>query len=202
MGKKIFISANELLEDAFELGKQVLDSSYRPDLIVGIWRGGSPIALAIHEFLSLAGIATDHIPVRSQLYSGVNRQRANVELWGLEYIAERRGEFEKILLVDDVLDSGQTLSALISNINRLYNGDPGSNRGTGNDRDVLPGIPPEIRIATPWHKPKRNRTALSPDYCLRTTEAWLVFPHELCGIEKSELLAHKPGIDRIRQYFS
>ncbi len=193
MESKIFISANELLEDAFELGKQVLDSGFQPDLIVGIWRGGSPIAIAIHELLSLAGVVADHIPVRSLLYSGVDQQRASVELCGLEYIAERRGQFEKILLVDDVLDSGQTLAALISNINALC-----STTDTNNKPSVLP----EIRIATPWYKPQRNKTELSPDYYLRTTDAWLVFPHELCGIDKSELLAHKPGIDRIKQHLS
>ncbi|MBV1931590.1 MAG: hypoxanthine phosphoribosyltransferase [Porticoccaceae bacterium] len=202
MDSKIFISANELLEDAFELGKQVLDSGFQPDLIVGIWRGGSPIAIAIHELLSLAGVVADHIPVRSQLYSGVDQQRGSAELCGLEYIAEHRGGFKKILLVDDVLDSGQTFAALISNINSLYIDHPNSNTDTGNESDVLPKILPEIRIATPWYKPERNKTELSPDYHLRTTEAWLVFPHELCGIDKSELLAHKPGIDGIKQHLS
>ena len=202
MESKIFISANELLEDAFKLGKQVLDSGFQPDLIVGIWRGGSPIAIAIHELLSLAGVAADHIPVRSQFYSGVDQRRPSVELWGLDYIAERREQFEKILLVDDVLDSGQTFAALISNINSLYSDHPNSDTDTGNEPDVLPRILPEIRIATPWYKPLRNKTELSPDYHLWTTDAWLVFPHELCDIDTSELLTHKPGIDRIKQHLS
>ena len=193
MEEKIFISANELLEDAFELGKQVLDSNFKPDLIIGIWRGGSPIAIAIHELLSLAGITADHIPVRTRFYSTVGQHRDKVELWGLDYLAERKGQFNKILLVDDVLDSGQTLAALISNINSLY-----SNSDVNAEADV----PPEIRIATPWYKPQRNQTQLSPDYHLHTTDAWLVFPHELCGIDKSELLAHKPGIENIRLHLS
>lgn len=193
MEQKIFISANELLEDAFELGKQVLDSNFQPDLIIGIWRGGTPIAIAIHELLSLAGIATDHIPVRTRFYSTVGQHRDKVELWGLDYLAERRGQFNKILLVDDVLDSGQTLAALISDINSLC-----SNIDADDEADALP----EIRIATPWYKPQRNQTRLSPDYHLHTTDAWLVFPHELCGIDKSELLAHKPGIDKIKQHLS
>ena len=43
-----------------------------------------------------------------------------------------------------------------------------------------------------YYKPARNRTALTPDYFVRTTDQWLVFPHEVDGLSRAEILAHKP----------
>jgi hypothetical protein len=53
-------------------------------------------------------------------------------------------------------------------------------------------MPDHVRIATVFYKPARNRTQLQPDFCVRTTDAWLVFPHELKGLTREEILAHKP----------
>ncbi len=205
MSEKIFISANELLEDAFELGAQILDSGFKPDLIIGIWRGGAPIAIAIHELLSLAGMQTEHIPIRAQSYTGINQQRPHVELSGLEFIVDRGKPFKRLLLVDDVLDSGQTLTAVKSSIETIYtndNADTDAAAINNKPRNNTPSLAPEIRIATPWYKPLRNKTKLTPDYYLHTTDAWLVFPHELCGLDRAELLAQKPGIAKIKHHLN
>ena len=47
--EKHFIQAKELLEDSFRLGWQVYESGYRPNYIIGVWRGGSPIGIAVQE---------------------------------------------------------------------------------------------------------------------------------------------------------
>ena len=63
--------------------------------------------------------------------------------------------------------------------------------------DALRAVPAmhaaEIRIATVWWKPARNRTGITPHYWLHRTAQWLVFPHELCGLDASEILREKPG---------
>ena len=61
--KKTFIQADELLKDSFELAWQVYESGYRPDYIVGVWRGGAPIGIAVQEFLDVLGIDSDHIAI-------------------------------------------------------------------------------------------------------------------------------------------
>jgi hypothetical protein len=53
-------------------------------------------------------------------------------------------------------------------------------------------LPGTIRIATVYYKPARNRTALTPDYFVRSTDTWLVFPHEIQGLSREEILANKP----------
>ena len=47
--EKIFIQPAELLHDSFRLGVKILESEFLPDYIVAIWRGGTPIGIAIQE---------------------------------------------------------------------------------------------------------------------------------------------------------
>ena len=48
-----------------------------------------------------------------------------------------------------------------------------------------------MRVATPWYKPAKNVTDITPDYYVHETDAWLVFPHELVGLTPEEILANK-----------
>ena len=54
--------------------------------------------------------------------------------------------------------------------------------------------PTEIRIATAYYKPDNNRTDRVPDYFVHRTDDWLVFPHELNGLSREEILNKKPGV--------
>ena len=63
--EKRFISAADLVEDSFKLAVKVYESGYRPDYIVGIWRGGTPVGIVMHDFLAYVGVNVDHISVRT-----------------------------------------------------------------------------------------------------------------------------------------
>ena len=67
---KHFISAESLLRDSFVLARQIFDSGFRPDFIVGVWRGGAPVGIAVQEFLEFQGIPSDHIAIRTSSYTG------------------------------------------------------------------------------------------------------------------------------------
>ncbi len=41
MPPKLYLTAQQLLEDSFRLGAKVLASGFRPSFIVAIWRGGA-----------------------------------------------------------------------------------------------------------------------------------------------------------------
>ena len=47
--KKQFIKEEQLLQESFRLAAKVFDSGFRPDFIVGIWRGGSSVGSGVHE---------------------------------------------------------------------------------------------------------------------------------------------------------
>lgn len=175
---KRFLTADELLNSAFSLGLEILADGFIPDLIVGVWRGGSPVAIAIHELYCLCGHDIDHSVVRASSYTSIDQQ-TTVKVQGLKVLQEEFPKASRILLVDDVFDSGRTLEALVE--------------GLRNQRAVTEL---DIRIATPWSKPSRNVSTLQPDYTLHETDEWLVFPHELCGLCPTELAIDKPGLSK------
>ena len=69
---KVFLTSQSLLEDAFRLASQVYEDGFRPQFIIGIWRGGAPIGIAVQEFFEFMNAPTDHIAVRTSSYYGIN----------------------------------------------------------------------------------------------------------------------------------
>jgi len=177
---KIVISAQDLLEDSFRLGLDVLESGFRPTMIIAIWRGGTPVGMAVQEILSYCGVESDHIAIRTSSYTGVD-ERGHVAVHGLNYIIKKICHDDRVLIVDDVFDTGNTIVAVIDEL---------SKRARGN-------TPEDIRVAVPWYKPARNETSLEPDYFVRETAEWLVFPHELDALSPEELRERRPAIAKI-----
>ncbi len=174
---KHYISANSLLEDSYRLAMQVIDSGYRPTHIVGIWRGGAPVGIAVQELMEYHGINADHIAIRTASYYGIDQQSKDVRVYALGYLIDTLSPEDRLLVVDDVFDSGRSIRAFIHELAAKcrYN------------------MPHDWRIATVYYKPSRNLTDLIPDYCVHETEQWLVFPHEITGLTVEEIRAHKPG---------
>ncbi|MFB1002279.1 MAG: hypoxanthine phosphoribosyltransferase, partial [Pseudomonadales bacterium] len=71
---KRYITASELLKDSFSLGMKILDSHFRPTFIIGVWRGGAPIGIAVQEVLDVCGITTEHIAIRTSSYEGIDQR--------------------------------------------------------------------------------------------------------------------------------
>jgi len=179
---KTVLSAKDLLHDSIELGIKVLESGFEPTLVIAIWRGGTPVGMALQETLSYCGVESDHIAIRTSSYTGVD-ERGMVAVHGLNYIIKKIRHDDRVLIVDDVFDTGNTIVAVIAELAR---------RARGN-------TPEDIRVAVPWFKPSRNQTDRVPDYYLRETAEWLVFPHELDALTPEELRECRPEIARIVQ---
>ena len=175
--KKHYISPGELLRDAYHLGWQVFDSGYRPDILIGVWRGGTPVAIAVHELLHVLGVSPDHLAVRTVSYTGIAERDQEVRVDGLDYLASRTAANQRLLVIDDVHDTGLSLRQLVQELRTLY--EPHE---------------PEIRVATPWYKPGNNQTGRIPEYYLHDSDDWLVFPHELDGLSRKEIASHKPEL--------
>lgn len=173
---KTWLTADGLLADSFRLARMVLESDFRPTHIVGIWRGGTPVGIAVQELLEYHGIETDHIAIRTASYTGIDRQDAEVRVYSLGYLIDTLGPDDHLLVIDDVFDSGRSIEAFLRELKARCRFN----------------MPREVRIATVYWKPKRNRTALAPDFYVHETDEWLVFPHELCGLSAQEIRAHKP----------
>jgi len=174
--EKIFISADSLLRDSIELARRIVRSGLRPTWLVAMWRGGAPIGIAVQEVLEYHRIRTDHIAIRTSSYLGIDNQAKTVRVHALDYLVSRLTFEDELLLVDDVFDSGRSLEAVIAELRRR----------------CRRNLPEKIRIATVYYKPARNRSSLVPDFYIRATDNWLVFPHEIQGLSREEILEHKP----------
>lgn len=183
---KIWITARELLRDSFLLAAQVYDSGFRPDFIVGVWRGGTPVGIAVQEYFEFRGVKTDHLAVRTASYTGIAQQSDDIQVFGLEYLLAKVEPRHALLLVDDVFDSGRSFKALLDAL----------------AAQAGPNLPREVRLAAPWYKPDNRKVALTPDYFLHQTGEWLVFPHELMGLEVAEILHRKADLAGLERLFT
>lgn len=130
-----------------ELAQQIADSDFSPEVLVAVARGGMLPGGALTYSLGVK--LTDAINV--EFYTDVNETLADpillAPLLDTDSIRGRR-----ILVVDDVADSGRTLALVLK---------------------LLRGFGAEVRSAVLYTKP---RTVVQPDFSWRTTEKWIVFP--------------------------
>lgn len=174
---KHYITAQQLLQDSFALAMAIFESGFKPDFIVGVWRGGAPVGIAVQELLQLLGTQSDHIAIRTSSYIGIGQRGKTVEVHGLSYLTERVSTGQSVLLVDDVYDTGLSLQSVIEKLE------------TTCAQHRL-----DIRMATPYFKPENNQTNRAPDYYVHESAQWLVFPHELIGLTADEIRENKPEL--------
>ncbi len=183
---KLYITAEDLLCDSYRLAVDIFQSGYRPNFIVGLWRGGSAVGIAVQECLEYLGVETDHIAIRTS-YSGMETYNKMIEddrsitVHGLQYLLETLDAEDSLLIVDDAYSSGKSVDAVLQTLSRK----------------TRRNMPNEVRIAAPWFKPARVQVARRPDYYLHETTDWLVFPYELTGLSLADIEANKPGVAAI-----
>lgn len=172
MSDKIYLSANELMLDSFRLGKMVLDSGWRPDVLIALWRGGTPVGVAVHELLLVRGIPTIHMAVKCHSYTGIGQRGEVVFEHAAEIFRFIRPE-HRVLVVDDIFDSGGTARAVLR---------------------LLAPRAAEVRLAMLYWKRHAGNSDLQPHYHVRETDAWIVFPHELEGLTPDEIRQKDPAL--------
>jgi hypoxanthine phosphoribosyltransferase len=180
---KIFIQEQALLEDAYRLGVAIYESGFRPDFIVGVWRGGSTVGIYVQECLQYLGVNTDHIAIRTsyrgmESYLNTIDHPEGIRVHGLQYLYESMNRDDALLIVDDVFSSGQNIEAVIKRL----------------ESKTKRNMPQDVRIAVPWFKPAKNRTGRTPDYYLHETDDWLVLPYEITGLSVAEIAENKPWL--------
>ena len=80
------ISAQQLLEDSFSLAKLVFESNFRPTFLIALWRGGTPIGIAIEEYFSYKNAPIkNHTAVRVSAYNH-DQLKNTAKVFNLEYV--------------------------------------------------------------------------------------------------------------------
>ena len=178
--QKQFVQEEELLNDAYRLAVKIFESGFRPDFIVGIWRGGSTVGIYVQECLQYLGVETDHIAIRTS-YRGMDDYLKkidaveNIRVHGLKYLYENLNRGDKLLIVDDVFGTGKNVSAVIKRL----------------EDKLKRNMPQDVRLAMPYYKPSKNKSSRTPDFYLHETDQWLVLPYELTGLSIDEIQTSK-----------
>ncbi len=147
--KFIAPSWNELFWNTVKLAEMIEKDCFKPDVIVAIARGGWIVGRLLSDLLKQPNVAN----MRVQFYQDIGvTSRAPVITQPVSINVKGL----KVLLVDDVADTGESLK-------------------TAYDHLVEAGAS-EVRTATLYYKPWSK---FKPDYYVVTTEAWIIFPHEI-----------------------
>ena len=118
---KRFIQEQDLLLDGYRLGVRIYNSGFRPDFIVGIWRGGSSVGIVVQECLQYFGVDTDHISIRTSYrgqstYQHLIEHADTIRVHGAQYLYETMNAGDSLLIVDDVYSSGLNVKAVIDRL--------------------------------------------------------------------------------------
>jgi len=181
--EKRFIKEQDLLEDSYRLAVEIYKSGYRPDFIVGVWRGGSTVGIYVQECLQYLGVETDHIAIRTS-YRGMQdylqklKEGTEVRAHGLQYLFEKMNADDNLLIVDDVFSTGRNVAAVLERLKAKTR------------RNMSRGV----RVAALYYRSQFNTDHQAPDYYLHEYNEWLVLPYELTGLSDAEIQQHKPWI--------
>ena len=172
LNDKHYLSADEYLRDTWRLAAAVKKSGWKPDILIALWRGGAPVGVAMHEYFKVSGWPVQHIPLKCASYTGIGENASVVEFTHGDIVFGMLRKGDKVLVVDDVFDTGKTAAAVKARLDAV-------------------GV--EMRMACVYWKPEKNITSLKPDYFVKDVGLdWIVFPHEIEGLTQAELEEKDP----------
>lgn len=183
------ITSVELNYLTLRLVTELIKQGEIPDIMIGLWRGGATFGPMIHEAYKLAGHCIDHFPLKTMSYTDEKIQQKKVIVQDLdEYVIEKinNGTYKKILIIDDILDSGNTIIALIEHIkSKVKNVDLDFCVGViwlKADKNKYKGRIVAARCTTGLFRSFNDPlvTALEK---LNIDSPWVVFPHELSDMK-------------------
>ena len=158
MSNKLIISFEEYLDTVEKLALKI-HQNYKPTVLVGIMRGAAPIIDILSRILKLP---TAYIVIQSYSGKGIEDKQGKLMIAREISSLAVPKDFNKVLLVDDLSDTGLTLN---KSIEWLKNYNP--------IKDHIE----EIKTACLW---KKKSSTFTPDFCsvLLSHDPWIVQPTE------------------------
>jgi len=182
---KEFLEYDTVRNNALKLAHKIYKDGFIPDVIYCSLRGGAYMANIISEYFKILCKENNFHPV---LYAGVVArsysdvaQHTKVFIDGWTYPPENLRPGDKILLVDDIFDSGRTINCLVET---LIN-------SRGMPREDIKVVVHDYKYFTYY----KEQLPVQPDYYCRKFEInspeenrWIHYmSHELVGLSKKEL---------------
>lgn len=150
-----------IYELCIQVANQIRRSGYKPDLLVAISRGGWIPGRVLSDLLENPNLAT----IKVEHYIGIYKTRARPKITQPLPIEVKE---KRILLVDDIADSGKSLKLVKKH---LF------------DQGAV-----DVKICALYYKPW---SVVTPDFYARRTDAWICFPHEIYETMKKIILKLK-----------
>jgi hypoxanthine phosphoribosyltransferase len=183
--EKEFLSYEKVRNNALKMAYKIHQDGFIPDVIYVSLRGGAYLANVISEYFKI--VRKDAHPVLyaavvARSYTDV-RQHDRVMVDGWTYSPEHLRHGDKILLIDDIFDTGKTINYLVEIL-------------------IEKGIPrSDIKVAVHDYKYftfHEEQLPIQPDYWCRKHEIhtpeedrWIHYmSHELIGLSEKELEEH------------
>ena len=141
------------------LAQEIYDSGWMPDLVVAIARGGLLPAGAISYALGVKAIGTMNVEFYTDISKTLEAPVLIPPLMDTKVL-----EGKKVLVVDDVADSGKTLQLVMNMICEM---------GIAQPDGGMPVRVAQARCVTIFHK---SRSLIKPDYVWKSTDKWIDFP--------------------------
>jgi len=158
MEKKLIISFSEYLDTVEKLAIEI-NKGYNPTVLVGIMRGAAPIIDILSRILKLP---TAYIVIQSYSGKGIEDKQGDL-IFSREIssIASDK-DFKKVLLVDDLSDTGLTLNKSIEWLKKY---------------EPIKNYMSEVKTACLW---KKKSSKFKPDFCpiILKDDPWIVQPTE------------------------
>ena len=167
MAEKLIIKFDEYLDTVEKLALTI-SQNYKPTVLVGIMRGAAPIIDILSRILKLP---TAYIVIQSYSGSGIeNKQGELIFARDISSIASN-SDYERVLLVDDLSDTGLTLNKSIEWLKQY---------------EPVKNYIKEIKTACLW---KKKSSSFTPDFCpvRLSSDPWIIQPtehYEELNIEK------------------
>ena len=139
---------NQVYRLLIKQSKRICLDGFKPDVIVGISRGGWLPARVLSDLLETSNLAN----VKAECYMGIGESS---KLARLTQRISADVEGKRVLVVDEIFDSGRSLQLVVAH--------------------VLKQGAQQVKTATLYCKPN---SAFQPDFCEKQTASWVVFPWE------------------------
>ncbi|HIG95853.1 TPA: hypothetical protein HA249_03090 [Candidatus Woesearchaeota archaeon] len=169
-----FRDADKVYAMAYHLARKIkreIDRYRIPHEVVSVWRGGAPVGAVVAETLKYFGYDLPHHHVlKAESYT--DRASGSLEIKGFSALASKLRKGQTILLIDELMDSGQTLGILKQEFQKVV------------------GKEGRVYLAVIDWKSAKNETGKTfgdygfvpytePEFYLNMTTRWIVAPHEL-----------------------
>ncbi len=171
MVERQFLSGHEDFNLSRQLAAKIFRDGFIPDLVYGVWKGGTPAAVTVHDtFKALARFLGFPEP---RYHNAVKAEAdGTVDSANLAPLLEQVRDGDKVLVVGNVHKNAKTLEAITSEIH-----------GKATDLDV--------RSAVQVYRPNGSG---QPNYFAMETGNHVVFPYQMDGLTDDEIREHRPEV--------